>query len=120
MKYKKNENAALDADFAAADWYGNVRVGKDNIFYRRFMNLYYIPVGEIERAYRRVEEVKGRTGCCSNDFSIHRLILIQRDGTETVIKIGEEMYRHEPEKLIETIRNRFPSVAIGRVITAGI
>ena len=111
--YKKNVNAALDADFAAAEPFGNVKLGKEAVYCRRLLSWSYVLVSEITRAWRRIEEAKGRTGCCSNDFSAHFFMLQTANGVEK-LKIGEEMYRHEPEALLEKFAQMFPDIPTGK------
>lgn len=113
-EYKKGADAALDRDFQGAAPFGKVKVGDENLYWKIVLRWYYMPMKGIARAYRRLEEVKGRTGCCSNDFSIHKLMLVdEADGLKEV-KIGESLYRHEPEALLEELKKRHPQIAIGK------
>lgn len=114
MDYNKGQDARIDNDFNTAEPYAKVKVGDEFIFWKTFLRWKYLPFASIKRAYRRVEEVNGRTGCCSNDFSVHTLIVITEDSQEIEIKIGEGLYRHEPERLIEAISRKHPSVIIGK------
>jgi len=112
-RYIKATDALLDADFAAAEPFGNIKLGREAVFCRRLLRWSYVPVSSIKRVWRRIEEAKGRTGCCSNDFSSHFLMFETEDGVEK-LKIGEEMYRHEPEALMERIAAMHPGIAVGK------
>lgn len=94
--------------------YGKLIPGDTHLFYRRGMALYAVPYSAIQRWWRRVEEVASRVGCCSNDFSIHKLGLQLKDGSELMLKIGEGLYRQEPERLMEALLERQPQIAVGK------
>lgn len=114
MKYKKGVDEAADRDFAETGAYGKIKAGHEFLFWKELISWNYIPFSEIERIYRRIEDVSCRTGCCSNDFSVHTLIVIRKDGNIIEAKIGEGLYRQEPEKLIEEIREMHPDILIGK------
>lgn len=114
MKYKKGTDIIADRDFKETGAYGKVKAGNEFLFWKEILNWNYVPFNEIERVYRRVEDVSSRTGCCSNDFSVHTLVMVKKDGSIIEAKIGEGLYRHEPEKLIEEIRDMHPEILIGK------
>lgn len=111
-RYKKKISAELDREFQEARQLGLVKVGSVNLFWRNKLRWFYLPAAEITQAYRRIEQVESHTSCCETDFSIHRLILMLKDGTELVVFIGESMYRHEPEMLMDEIRKNHPHIEI--------
>lgn len=115
MTYKKGADAAMDRDHADGVWFGNIRVGREFIFVKQFLRTMCVRADEVARAWRRVEQVEARTGCCSNDFSQHYLVMVLKDGSEVKWKIGEALYRHEPEALMEEIVKRWNWVEIGKV-----
>lgn len=112
-EYKKNTDAILDEEFKNAEPFGNIRLGKNHIFAKKIIRWSYVSLSDVGRAWRRIEEVKGRTGCCSNDFSRHFLMLLMNSGETLKLKIGEEMYRHEPEALMEKLKADNPDLPIG-------
>ena len=114
-EYKKNTDAALDADFEAAAPFGKVKVGQHALYWKAVLRWRYARFAEIRRIYRRVEEVRGKTGCCSNDFSVHKLVLTDRDGNKQEVLIGESLYRHEPERLMEYLAEKHPEISYGKV-----
>ena len=111
--YRKNINTALDVEYKEAEPFGNIKLGKTHIFCKKLIKTMYVDIASVTRAYRRIEEAKGRTGCCSNDFSIHFLMLETGNGETLKLKIGEALYRHEPEALMEKFRTLYPSVPVG-------
>lgn len=110
MDYKKGQDPAADSDFDAAAPFGKVRVGTVNLYCKGILRWSYLPMEEVVRIYRRMEEVRGKTGCCSNDFSIHTLIVVTKDGTKHEMKIGDGLYRHEPERLMDELKARHPQI----------
>lgn len=115
MRYKKNGSAALDAAFASAEPFGRIRLAPEAVFYRRGFGWHYVPLTDVVRAYRRVQQVEASTACCTNDFSIHHLILLTAGGERHELLIGEALYRHEPERLLEALSAQHPSITIGKL-----
>lgn len=113
-RYQKGRSQELDAELAAAQSFGKIKVGQTVLFWRKTLRWFYIPAAELERVYRRVEEVRGKTGCCSNDFSIHRLMLVTKSGEEISVLIGDSLYRHEPERLMELMQSRWDTISYGK------
>ena len=111
--YKKNLDAALDAEYRASEPFGSIRLGDRHIFCRKVLKTQLVDISTVTRAYRRIEEAKGRTGCCSNDFSSHFLMLETASGETLKLKIGEALYRHEPEALMERFKTLYPSIPVG-------
>lgn len=103
FSYQKSANPALDAEFQTAPRFGKVKVGPTHIFWKKLLQWEALDRSEVERFYRRVEEVVGQTGCCSNDFSIHKLMASLKTGETLEILIGDSLYRHEPERLMEAL-----------------
>lgn len=114
MRYRKHENEAMDRAFDGGVQYSHIRLGGHWLFCRKGFAWHVIDAERIVRAWRRVEEVTSRVACCSNDFSIHRLIVTGEDGAPQSLLIGEGLYRHEPELLLEDLHARWPHIAIGK------
>ncbi|MCQ2442767.1 MAG: hypothetical protein MJ077_06575 [Oscillospiraceae bacterium] len=112
--YQKGICADLDKEWKQSQPFGHIRVGTEHLFWKRHFRWYGVSSEAITRAYRRVEEVNGKTGCCSNDFSIHHLILCLRDGQCLELLIGDSLYRHEPEHLIEAMKKNWPQLIYGK------
>ena len=87
--YKKKENAALDADFAAGKDYGWVRAGQDNIFWRSGLHWHVAAMTQVQRIFRRVEPVYGKICCGGNSFIMEKLVLILKDGTALLDNLKE-------------------------------
>ena len=111
--YKKKENAALDADFAAGKDYGWVRAGQDNLFWRTGLHWNVVSLTEVQRIFRRVEPVYGKLCCGGHSFIMERLVLILKDGTELDLYIGDDM---EPKAaaLLEYLKEGHPEIVFGK------
>lgn len=112
--YQKRQNAGMDEDFHQSMQYGKIKLGQEYLFWRKNLKWNVIPLSEVERAYRRIEEVTARTCCASSDFSIHKLLLILKDGTKLELLIGDDLHRREPERLMEQLRGTRPEIACGK------
>ena len=61
------ENEAVSADFEAAQSFDKIYVGRLGVYYRDGFKTRYIAFEEMERAFLRVQEVRGRM-CCGQAF----------------------------------------------------
>lgn len=111
---KKAENPELYEQSRNKTAYGKIIPGDSHVFCRQGLRLYAVPYQDIAVWWRRIEEVASRVGCCSNDFSIHKLVLRLSDGSELMLKIGEGLYRQEPERLMEALHAICPHIPTGK------
>ena len=111
--YKKKENAALDADFAAGKDYGWVRAGRDNIFWRSGLHWNVVSLTEVQRIFRRVEPVYGKLCCGGNSFIMEKLVLILHDGTELELYIGDDIEK-TAAALLEFLKETHPETEFGK------
>ena len=114
--YRANQSGELDQDYQAAKPFAKMRVGEKNLYWKKLVRWYYMPFEEIRQVYWRIEEVTSYTSCCQTDFSIHKLGIIRQDDAELIVQIGQELYRHEPEKLLEALREMHPEIRIAKPV----
>ncbi len=112
--YSKGTNAILDAEFAAAKAYGNVRPGETVIFWKSGLRWCVIPVEKLQRIYRRVEPVYGKLCCGGRSYLIERLVLVLQNGEELVLRIGDDV-RKEAEALFARLQELHPHIQYGKV-----
>ena len=110
--YKKKANPALDAEFAGGKDYGWVRPSQDSIFWRSGLHWYVVSLAEVQRIFRRVEQVVGRLCCGGQNFVIERLVLILKDGSEVVIHIGDDV-QPAAEALLQALKDTHPELEYG-------
>ena len=111
--YKKKENAALDADFAAGKDYGWVRAGQDNIFWRSGLHWNVVSLTEVQRIFRRVEPVYGKLCCGGNSFIMEKLVLILKDGTALELYIGDDIEK-KAAALLDFLKDTHPEILFGK------
>ena len=70
------ENAAVSADYEAAQSFEALRVGKLGVYYREGFKTRFFAYEELERAFLRVQEVRGRMCCGQAFFAYFRMVLV--------------------------------------------
>ena len=113
-RYTKGENPALDADFASASAYEKIRPGEASVFWKSGLRWHHIPVGKIQRVFRRVEPVYGKLCCGGRSFLIEWLVLILTDGSELVLHIGDDVQK-KAEALLVHMKEHHPQIEYGKV-----
>ncbi|MDO4475282.1 MAG: hypothetical protein Q4B59_00665 [Lachnospiraceae bacterium] len=108
--YKKKTSPDMDREFEAAAVFGKVKIGTEHFFWRKNLRWYYVPAERVTQVYRQIQQVTSHTSCCETDFSIHRLILLSKEGEELSVLVGDSMYRHEPERMMEEIARLHPQI----------
>lgn len=112
--YVKGSIEALDGEFARTRAYGKVRPGETTLFWRYGLRRFAIPFGDIQRIYRRVEQVVGRLCCGGRTYVIEWLVLVRSDGEELVLHIGDQV-KKEAEALLVHLRQTHPEIQYGKV-----
>lgn len=100
------ESAELSADFDAAQVFEKLRVGKLAVYYRDGFKLRAFPYEQLEQAFIRVQEVRGRMCCGQANFAYFRLILVS-GGKEY------DNYLSENEKLMDAALSAIAQAAPG-------
>lgn len=81
MKYVKGSDSQLDKEYKSSALHGmKVKLSENTLFYKKFFHWEYVKREEIERIYRKVEEVISHTSCCAENVDIERLIVMKKDG----------------------------------------
>ena len=112
MRYTKGNDAALDQEFQSAVPYSKVKLGKTTLFWRFGLRWYQISLNQVQRIFRRVEQVVGRLCCGGQNFVIERLVLILKDGSEVVIHIGDDV-QPAAEALLQALKDTHPELEYG-------
>ena len=104
------EPAALAADYESAASFEKLRVGKLAVYYRDGFRVKAVPYGKMERAFIRVQEVRGRMCCGQATFAYFRPVFLVggREYAE---------YMSEDEKAMDAalarIHERAPELPVG-------
>jgi hypothetical protein len=113
-RYTKKADPALDLQFANADSYGKIRPAETALFWKSGIHWHVISLDEVQRIFRRVEQVYGRLCCGGRNFIIEWLVLVLADGTELVLHIGDDV-KKDAEALLEHLQNTHPNIQYGKV-----
>ncbi|MBQ5405055.1 MAG: hypothetical protein IIU18_00260 [Oscillospiraceae bacterium] len=104
------ESGAVSADFETAQRFGELKVGRLGVYSRDGFRTRFLAYEETERAFVRVQEVRGRMCCAQAFFAYFRMILVC-GGREYCAAMSED------EKLmdsaLEAIAANAPGIAIG-------
>ena len=104
------DDAAVAADYEAAELFDKLRVGRLGVYYRDGFKTRFIAYGEMERAFIRVQEVNGRMCCGTAVFHYFRMVFLC-GGREYADVLSEK----EPlmDAALERIGKMAPTLALG-------
>lgn len=112
--YNRGVNDKLDREFEQAISIECVKLGVHHIFWKKNFHWYVVAVESIERAYRRVEEVKSKVCCGPANFDIEKLMLVLKDGELMEIRIGDGV-KQAAELLYSELRRQHPQLQYGKI-----
>lgn len=72
----KLSSPAFEADFSSARQFDKLWVGKQAVYYRDGLRTRCIPYASMERAFIRVQEVRGRMCCGQATFAYFRMVFV--------------------------------------------
>lgn len=111
--YSRGGNAAADQDFAQGAPYGKVKLGREYVFWKKGLRWYGAELGQVQRAYRRVEAVDTKMCCGNVNFDIQKLVLQMKDSAVLELLIGEGT-RREAETLYQDLQSAHPEFQYGK------
>lgn len=112
--FTKGADAQLDGDFAEAKAFGKVRPGSQMLYWKSGFRWYAVPYSQLQRIFRRVEQVYGRLCCGGRNFVIEWLVLVLQDGSELTLHIGDDV-KHQAEELLLHLQDAHPQLQYGKV-----
>ena len=99
------DDAALEAEYQIAREIGNLRLGRDHLFFRAKLKKYYIPFREITRCYRRVFLVPFRMCCGRSNMSVENLVICRGEKELAQIPLPDTKAARE---VIRVLKLRMP------------
>jgi len=95
MKFKTNTTMEipediLNLDYSCAAKQEKLRIGSKCLYISHTLYTEYVPYQAITRAYRRIENVKGKLCCGIATYEIHHLVLETGGKEQTVLLEGRE------------------------------
>lgn len=105
-------SAEVAEDFAAAQQFDKVRVGKLGVYFKEGFRTRYLSYQDFDRAFIRVNEVDGKLCCGKSTFQYFRLVFV-RNGKEFTDVISED--EKAMDDALAQIKAACPEMAIGFV-----
>ena len=116
--YTRGVDEVLDREFEQGVAKGKVKLGENTIFWKKGLRWYGVKIEQVERVYRRVEEVKSKLCCGSANFDIQKLMLQLKNGEELSVLISEGEVK-AAESLYKLLQEKHPQLQYGKVKTVG-
>lgn len=113
MKYTKGTDPNIDKEYKSSALHGmKVKLSENILFYRKMFHWEYLKRDEIQRIYRKIEEVLSHTSCCAENVDIERLIVTTKSGEVVDIHVcdGE---RRTAERLYSDLQ-QWNEIAFGK------
>lgn len=103
----------LEQSHSAAHQLDKLKVSGDCLFYKKaFGTVEYLPLTDLQRAYRRQEESRSVMGCCPQYIMSHFLAVVTNDGS---IQKFEVERKEQVDKALELLKRYAPDMAFGFV-----
>lgn len=112
-RYLRGAKETLDTEFSQAPRFGNVKAGTTAVFWKAGLFWYAVSISQVQRIFRRIEEVSGKLCCGRQVFQIEKLVLILTDGTELELYIGENVHQ-QAGTLFQTLQQLHPTLLFGK------
>ena len=107
------EKAVLEQEYAAAADFTPARVGSERFFFKVGRKVYYLPLTEITRCFRRVELVSARVGCCGQSLPMENVVICGEGEQELAqIHLGSERMG---KALLSALETACPNAQFGYV-----
>ena len=104
--------AALNEDYEGAERFDKLRVGRLAVYYRDGLRIKAVPYARMQRAFIRVQQVRGRMCCGETAFFYFRLVFLV-DGKEIADNLSED--EKAMDAALAKIHELAPEVPVGVV-----
>ena len=105
-------SAEVAEDFAAAQQFDKVKVGKLGVYFKEGFRTRYLSYQDFDRVFIRINEVDGKLCCGKSTFQYFRLVFV-RNGKEFTDVISED--EKAMDDALAQIKAACPEMAIGFV-----
>ena len=102
--------AALAADYERAERFDKLRVGALAVYYRDGFRVKAVPYAKMQRAFIRVQQVRGRMCCGEAAFFYYRLVFLV-DGKEICDNMSEN--EKAMDAALARLHEMAPEVPVG-------
>lgn len=107
------DEAALKAEYAAAEDFTPARIGARHFFFKSGFRTCYVPLSAITRVFRRVEIVNALVGCCNNGMPMESIVLCGAEEKE-IVQVRLQTERMS-KALLAALEKACPNAASGYV-----
>ena len=104
------DQTALRDDYEGAERFDKLRVGALAVYYRDGFRVKAVPYARMERAFIRIQQVRGRMCCGETAFFYYRIVFLV-DGREIADNMSED--EKAMDEALALIHERAPEVPIG-------
>ncbi len=104
------DRGLLSADYEQAERFDRLRVGALAVYYREGFRIKAIPYARMERAFIRVQQVRGRMCCGETTFFYYRMVFLV-DGREIADNMSED--EKAMDAALARIHERAPELPVG-------
>ncbi|MCM1125769.1 MAG: hypothetical protein NC429_04800 [Lachnospiraceae bacterium] len=87
-----------------------VKLGEQELSYRRGFKWYALPYEDITHAYLRIEEVRSKLCCAMANLDMHFLVLKTKKGE--LLKL-EASSKESVKRMLDELKQKNPDVSIG-------
>ena len=85
------DESLLSQEYAQAEEFAPAKLGATQFFFKAGRKVYYLPLSEITRCFRRVELVNARMGCCNQGLPMESIVVCGAEEQELAqIRFGSE------------------------------
>ena len=109
-------NTELAAEVVAAGYkdgrdIGKVRLGRECLYFREKLKVYYIPYKDMTRVFRRVLLIPATMCCGKGDFEVENLVICTAEGEKAQVQLPGE---RAGKILLEELARLAPHVQVGK------
>jgi hypothetical protein len=106
--WKMDEQEALKTEFRESERFGEIRIGKKNLFYRGFVRVRFLPLAECERIYLRIEF--GEYG----EFPLHEhyIVVLTKKEEELLLRLERP---DDAKNLLSFLEENAKEIKLGKV-----
>ena len=91
LKGSAADESLLSQEYAQAEEFAAAKLGATCFFFKAGRKIYYLPLSEITRCFRRVELVNARMGCCNQGLPMESIVVCGAEEQELAqIRFGSE------------------------------
>lgn len=101
----------MEAEYKASREIGVIRIGKENLYFKKRMKIYYCPYSEIRHCFRRVMLVPAKLCCGKGELKVENLVICDESGEIAQIQLPGTK---AAQILVEELKKRMPDVIFAK------